>query len=369
MTRHTTLICIGTILMLVLMPLSARGEQNETAHAEELQTLIRKVEENEAFYDDLKLNLTSTKSDVNPLFAIDVPKPIVCETQIMLDVQELKFRQEDQSKGRFIVITQGGLGWLNQKKDPANANYTNIGTKTWITVCDAKTSRYFWTDDVVAEKRGQQRKKSSKGGISDKPMPLPNLARPHMFLLENVGLKIPLSTYLKGAKAIRSYPGPSQLRKGTKLKVQILGSEACQGLLCTKISIEYIDPKGTPRSRREFWLAQDRNLTPVRNLSYTYRDSKEMPIAEAIIDEWQEVSPGVWFPRQAHYNRFGSMTVKREGRQELSWHVTYDVNRVQLEPQFSPEVFTTLKFPPGTKVTLVKDGKIIKTIDVEANEL
>tara|TARA_R110002095_G_scaffold80438_2_gene69124 strand:+ start:375 stop:1442 length:1068 start_codon:yes stop_codon:yes gene_type:complete len=355
------------MMMLVFLPLSAHGEQNETTDAGELQKLIHEVEQNETFYTDFKLNLTSHKLDEGNLFLIDVPKPIQSETQISLDVQGLKFRQEDRSKGRFSVIVSG-FGWLKEKPDPADASYTVAGTREWITVCDGKTTRHFWTDDIVAEKQGEQRKTSNQGEISDKPLRLPNLARPHMFLLENGGPKVPLSTYLKGIKAIRAFPGPSDLREGLVFKVQILGSEEFQGLLCTKILIEAIDPRGTPRNRRELWLARDRNLIPVRNLSYTYRDSKEMPIAEAIVDEWQEVRPDVWFPLKAHYNRFNSMTVKREGLQKLSWQIKYDIKSVQMNPQFSPEEFTTLKFPPETKVNLVKDGRIIKTINPEANE-
>ncbi len=367
MKRLASSLCIGTMMMLVFLPLSAHGEQNETTDAGELQKLIHEVEQNETFYTDFKLNLTSHKLDEGNLFLIDVPKPIQSETQISLDVQGLKFRQEDRSKGRFSVIVSG-FGWLKEKPDPADASYTVAGTREWITVCDGKTTRHFWTDDIVAEKQGEQRKTSNQGEISDKPLRLPNLARPHMFLLENGGPKVPLSTYLKGIKAIRAFPGPSDLREGLVFKVQILGSEEFQGLLCTKILIEAIDPRGTPRNRRELWLARDRNLIPVRNLSYTYRDSKEMPIAEAIVDEWQEVRPDVWFPLKAHYNRFNSMTVKREGLQKLSWQIKYDIKSVQMNPQFSPEEFTTLKFPPETKVNLVKDGRIIKTINPEANE-
>lgn len=365
--RHAASICIVSLLTAVFMPLSAQCEENGTAQSEKLQKLIREVEKYEATYHALKLNLTSTKNEQDTFFIPDAPKPIIAETQIALDVQGLNFRQEEQSKGRFIVIVQRALGGL--KQDPANANYTQSGTKERITVSDGKTSRYFWKEDVVAEKKGQQRETSIQGGISDKPMHLPNLARPHMFLMENGGPQVPLSTYLKSIKAIHSFPGRYYLRKDATLNVQILGTEEFQGLECTRIILEIIDPKGTPRTRRELWLARDRNLIPVRSLGYTYRDSKEMPIAEAIVDEWQEVRPGVWFPRQAHYKRFDSFTVRRKGQQKLSWQVKYNINSVHLDPQFPPDVFTTLKFPSGTKVTVVKDGKIIKTIDAEANEL
>ncbi|MCH9653255.1 MAG: hypothetical protein K0U86_05075 [Planctomycetes bacterium] len=363
-SRHAHSTCFTVLLLAgVVFPLSARGEQNTTAEIDEVQKLIREVALNEKFYSNLKLNLISTKTDEVTFFQIDAPKPIENETQISLDMKELKFRREDRSKGRYVVITQSGLGWPKEKTPPANANYTVIGTQERTTVSDGQTCRHFWTEDVTAEKKGGQRQTSSNGLISDKLQRLPNFARPHMFLMENRGPKVPLSTYLKGVKAIRAFPGPSNLGKGRVCNVRILGIEEFLGLQCLKILIEILDPKGTPRTRRELWLARDRNLIPVRTLSYTYKDSKDIAIAEGIVDELQEVRPGVWFPLKAHYNRFSSMTVKREGRQELSWQVKYDVKSVLLDPKIPPEMFTTLNFPLGTKVSLVKDGKLTKLKD------
>ena len=363
--RLTHLTCFTVLLLAgAVFPLPARGEQKiQSTQSGEVQKLIREVELNEKFYSNLKLNLISTKTDEGTFFQIDAPKPIQNETQTSLIVQGLKFRREDRSKGRYSVITQGGIGGRIQPLKPPKPNYTEVGTKTWITVCDGKTCRHFWTEDVVAEKKGGQRQTTSNGEVSDKLQRLPDFARPHMFLMENGGPKVPLSTYLKGVKAIRAFPGPSNLGKGRVCNVRILGLEEFQGLQCTKIGIEILDPKGTPRTRRELWLARDRNLIPVRILSYGYRDSKDIAIAEGIVDEWQEVRSGVWFPLKAHYNRFYSMTVKREGRPELSWQVKYDVKSVLLDPKIPPEVFTTLKFPPGTKLSLVKDGKLIKLED------
>jgi len=363
-SRLTHSTCFTVLLLAgAVFPLSARGEQNTTVEIDEPQKLIREVELNEKFYSNLKLNLISTKTDEVTFFLIDAPKPIQSKTETSLIVQGLKFRQEDRSKGRYVVITQRGLGWPKEKTNPANANYTVIGTQERITVSDGQTCHHFWTENVTAQNKGRQRQTSSNGLISDESQRLPNLARPHMFLMENGGPKVPLSTYLKGVKAIRAFPGPSNLGKGRVCNVRILGLEEFQGLQCTKIGLEILDPKGTPRTRRELWLARDRNLIPVRTLSYTYKDSKDIAIAEGIVDELQEVRPGVWFPLKAHYNRFNSHTVKREGRQELSWQVKYNVKSVLLDPKISPEVFTTLKFPPGTKVSLAKEGKLTKLKD------
>lgn len=358
---RTFLTCFSVLLIAgIVTPLSAQDEQKQPAQSAELQKLIRDVEQNEKYYDDLKLNLTSTKLEKGSFYSLNWPNPIGYETQISLDVQGLKFRQDNQSNGRYFVITQGGLGWLKKTTKPSEPNYTEVGTKTRITVCNGKSIRSFWSEDVVAEKKDEQRKKSSNGLISDKLQHLPNLARPHMFLLENGGPKVPLSTYLKGVKAIRSVPGRTHLREGTVLNLEILGTEEFQKLQCLRIRLEFIDHQGTPRSRRELWLARDRNLIPLRTLSYTYSDSKELPIAEGVVNELQEVRPGVWFPLKAQYNRFYSVTVKRENRQELAWQVKYNVTDVELKPQFPPERFTTLDFPPSTKVTLDKDGKLTK---------
>ncbi|QDT43745.1 hypothetical protein Pan241w_38490 [Gimesia alba] len=373
MIRLTTSICVVSIpLVVVFMLLSARGEPQKTVLSEELQDLIREIEQNEALYNTLKLNLTTSNSEEGILFHKDEPepKPVQSESEISLVAQGLKFRQEIQSKGRFIVLVSG-FGSGEARRNIGNANYTEVGTKEFIFVFDGTTSRHFGAGDVVAERQGNQPQKSSIGGISNAPLRLPNFARPHMFVLRYGGAHVPLSTYLKGIKAIGEFRGAPlpNLREGAVLKAQILGTEECQGLKCTKLMIEIVNPGGTPRSRRELWLAHDRNLIPVKDLFYIYSYSKEIPVAEAIIDEWQEVRPGVWFPLQAHSNRFNSFLAKHEGRQKRTQHVKYDFHSIQLDPKIPPNEFSSLKFPPGTKVKIREDGKIIKTIDAEANEL
>ncbi len=100
-SRHAHSTCFTVLLLAgVVFPLSARGEQNTTAEIDEVQKLIREVALNEKFYSNLKLNLISTKTDEVTFFQIDAPKPIENETQISLDMKELKFRREDRSKGR-----------------------------------------------------------------------------------------------------------------------------------------------------------------------------------------------------------------------------------------------------------------------------
>ena len=366
-------ICVLSIPMVFFfMLLSARGEPQKTVLSEELQSLIREIEKNEALYETLKLNLTVSNSEEGIRFDSDGPesKPVQSESQISLVAQGLKFRQEIQMKGRFIVLVSG-FGSGEVRRNIGNANYTEVGTKELIFVSDGVTSRFFGAGDVVAEKQGKQPQKSNTGGISNSPLRLPNLARPHMFVLRYGGAQVPLSTYLKGIKAIGESRGtpPPNLREGTAFKVQILGTEEWQGLECTKLMIEIVNPDGTPRSRRELWLARDRNLIPVKDLFYIYRYSKEIPIAEAIIDEWQEVHPGVWFPLLAHSNRFNTFLVEHEGRQKRIRHARYDFHSVQLDPKIPSNEFTSLKLPPGTKVNIWEDGKIIKTIDAEANEL
>lgn len=373
MTRLAVSIFVLSIPMaVVLMLLSARGEPQKTVLSEELQSLIREIEQNEALYHTLKLNLTTSRSEEGIRFHSDEPepKPIQSESQYDLITQGLKFREEVQSKGRFIVLVSG-FGSGEVRRNIGNANYMEVGTREMILVSDGTTSRHFGAGDVVAERQGNQPQKSSIGGISNEQFRLPNLARPHMFVLRYGGAHVPLSTYLKGIKAIGEFRGspPPNLRAGTVFKAQILGTEQCQGLECTKLMIEIVNSRGTPRSRRELWLAHDRNLIPVKDLFYLCSNSNEIPFAEAIIDEWQEVRPGVWFPLKAHSNRFNSYLIKHEGRQKRIQHVKYDFNSVQLDPPIPPNEFTSLKFPPGTEVSIREDGKIIKTFVAEANEL
>lgn len=327
---------------------------------ETLQDLIREIERNETFYKNQKINLTSVYEEF--------PKPADPDLQIrkernfMLTLQGQKFRLEENSKGRLNIMYSG------KRPKPADLPRSRYSESESIQVFDGTTHRSLLKQPSNATDKSEQVRTLSRGQTSDEYPSLTNYARPHMYLLSSGSPKVPLSTYLKGMQAVLAHPNPSYVSPGSTLEIHILEDSEFQKLKCKRILVDTILSNGTRHNGWELWLALNRNLLPVRNLSYTYRWSKEMPVAESTVNEWREVRPGVWFPIKFHTDRYSSFVMKRKGKQQLSWRKQEHVKSIQLDPQIPPEEFTTLKFPPGTKVNLVKDKKIIKTIDAEADE-
>lgn len=314
-----------------------------------LKDLIREVQSNEKLYSNLKLTMTSVYEKFPK--HVDVNKQIQSDSDISIELRGQNFYKHKKTKGRFEVV----FGSLPKK--PVNSSTS--GTTETIDVFDGKTHRSLWKSDTTPVVIGEPQRITSGGLISDEPPSLTNFARPHMFLLDGGSPKVPLSIYLKGTKAVSEYPNPSYFNRKSIISVHILGDVEFKGLRCIKISINTTLANGILYSGWELWLAKDRNLIPARKFSYTYRWSKEMPIAESAVDEWKELRPGVWFPIKAHTDRFHSQTVKREGRLKLSWWKRYHVNNVLLDPpQMVQDVFTKLKFPEGTPITVVTQGEV-----------
>ncbi|QDU08233.1 hypothetical protein [Gimesia aquarii] len=315
-----------------------------------LKELIREVQKNEQLYSDLKLTMTSVYEKLPK--HVDVNKQNQSESEISIDLQGQKFCKHAKVKSHFWGAAFFGIS-------PKPTESSSSGTTETINVFDGKTRRSFWKSDTSPTTIGEPRRVRSRGLISDEPPSLTNLARPHMFLLDSGCPKVPLSIYLKGIKAISAYPNPSYFSRDWVISVHILGDAEFKGLQCIKILIDTTLANGIRHNGWELWLAKDRNLIPVRNFSYTYRWSKEMPIAESTVDEWKEIRPGVWFPIKAHTDRYHSRTVKREGKQKLSWRMQYHVKSVLLDPpRITQDVFTKLEFPEGTPITVRNHGKV-----------
>ena len=127
--------------------------------------------------------------------------------------------------------------------------------------------------------------------------------------------------------------------------------------------METLDQDGRARTRREFWLAEDRNLIPVRILSFHDRDSDFLPTSEAVVEDWLQVQPGVWYPRKASVKRYNSILLRREDKQVLAWRMDFDVQSVELNPEAEALQFTQFDFPPGTSVSEWKDGKQVRLFE------
>tara|TARA_R110002095_G_scaffold59400_1_gene50872 strand:- start:423 stop:845 length:423 start_codon:yes stop_codon:yes gene_type:complete len=133
--------------------------------------------------------------------------------------------------------------------------------------------------------------------------------------------------------------------------VQLLGEEEIQELNCIKVRIEKFHMNGKLTSKTIRWLARDRNLIPTQAVFYQPLRSEEIPQAEAWVDEWQEVRPGVWFPLKFHTDRLNWIVYRLKNKQQVGWRREYQVESIELDPPLSEGTFTKLKFPKGIEVS------------------
>lgn len=369
--RYSAFISIVVFLMSAnVLSVPAQAEECKVAQAEAVQKLFRELERNEALYANLKMTATSTHIYENFPSLDEAFKPVLSKTEYSLLARGKKYRKQYKSTGRFIVIMPTFPKDIN---NPGKSSYTATGSTESIDAFDGKTLRKFFKRDMSAEGKRIDKWASSNGDVSEEPPGLVNKASLHTFHIQNSKRKVSLSSCLKEVESLPAFPVSFPMFKEVIqiriADVRIVGTEAFQGQQCTKIVIETVDPEGAPYSREELWLAQDRNYIPIRRLYFHYKDSKILPNREFIVDTWQEVRPGVWYPVKSHSNRFSSLTLRHEGRQRLASRTKREIKSVQLNPQISPEVFSQVEFPPGTAVYRVIDGKrsLIKKITIKQN--
>ncbi|QDT96804.1 outer membrane lipoprotein-sorting protein [Gimesia aquarii] len=335
---------------------------SKTEGAAALEALIQEIEENEALYKKLQIGMARSMVDQADVFPYDGPKPIRQNSKLSLIVQGNMFRNQTQTKGLFV---SRAIYAFPSSDHPLPNIKVNTGTEENMNVFNGTIFRSFWKDIYDAKGEEKQPRIRKKGIISDQTPGVINLARPHMLLFEFIGSRVPLSVYLKGIEAVREFTGDSELKSKYKTRVQVRGIEKVQGLECTVVRIETVDPTGNSQSRRDLWLARDRNLIPIRKLCFYYRDSTELPNMECLVEAWQEVRPGVWFPRKAYTERYNSMILKRTGKQQTSWRYDYSVETVELDPKLPKDIFTKLDFETGTRVNVFQDDKMTRSFTQE----
>lgn len=331
--------CLVIFCMLSASLPAAPPPSTESESDGGLQKLIGELEENEALYQNLKLKLHARYEQ--PPGQVDPKKQAWHKSELTLIVQGDKYRQEKRTEGRFRQAFAF----------PTNKPYHhfNSGTDVASQVFDGETLRQFYLYDHAPGLTTDERQQSGRGEIGHEYERMENLLRPHRMLLE-YGMKIPLSTWLKGNPAIADSPGLPNYNDGRSYQVQLLGEEQVQGLDCVKVQIDQFRPNGKPSLRNILWLARERNLLPVQADSYQLSRSTEIPQSKARVDAWQEVRPGVWFPRKFHIDRLNWLVYARQHKEEVGWRKEFLVQSVELDPKLPENTFTELEFPAGIEV-------------------
>ena len=333
------------ICLLLLTPdsLSAAPQQDQQSEQDqELQALISELEQQEALYRNLKLQMQLLYQQ--PLKPADPEKQSKLKSKLTLIVQGEKYRQEKLTKGRFKQ------GYIVPPDKPYH--HFNIGKQESCQVYDGETLQKFFHYDRDRGLTTDERQTGGHGDITHEQVRMENLLRPHM-LLSNYGPKISLSTWLKGTSAVAASPGLPNYDNRTVYTTKILGEETVQGLKCLKVQIDRRRNSGKSEHRNVLWLARERNLLPVQAVTYQLSRSTEIPQSKTWVDEWLEVHPGVWFPRKFHTDRLNWIIYVLKKKQQVGWQKAYVVESVELDPSLPADTFTKLEFPEG----IVIDGK------------
>ncbi|QDT86040.1 outer membrane lipoprotein-sorting protein [Gimesia chilikensis] len=342
MQTGKSILIFGLLVLLLMSATRLQADQPQGKESAELQTLIRDVEQQEALYRNLKLQMQLLYQQ--PLKPADPEKQVKLKSELTLIVQGDKYRQEKQTKGRFQQ------SYSIPPKKPYH-QYSN-GTQESCQVYDGETLQKFSHYDRDRGLTTDERQTGGYGDITHEQVRMENLLRPHM-LLSYYGPRVPLSTWLKGTAAVAESPGLPNYNNGSSYKADILGEETVQGLKCIKVQIDRRRNSSKSEHRDVLWLARERNLLPVQAVTYQFSRSTDIPQSETWVDEWLEVRPGVWFPRTFHTDRLDWIMYVLKKKQQVGWQKAYVVESVELDPSLPADTFTKLEFPEG----IVIDGK------------
>jgi RNA polymerase sigma factor (sigma-70 family) len=284
-----------------------------------LAGVLGKVRQGEARYDNLELVADRT-------YSIGNREALLSDTFNEATRQQSQIRQVSQGDRLFLSVK--GEGIMADKQRQA---------LDLLNLFDGKTTRRRGPDGVVKETAGR---------VEDE-----QFLRPHMLLLTFMHFRVPLSTYLAGHEAMAKH-APGRWERYLVLETSYQGVEKFRGLRCHKVWITTCivgDGRKVPHDRWELWLAEERNYLPVRMRGYTFRFSKEVPIAEGVAEDLREIGPGVWLPFTVRITAYDGIKLQQTGKRHLQWQEEYKVKKATLNPKYDDAFFREMAPEDGKR--------------------
>ena len=190
------------------------------------------------------------------------------------------------------------------------------------------------------------------------------LPRPHTLIFRMGQMAKPLSAQLLA----------SDYDERSAMRVMYMGEEEIGGLNCAKLRLDAWpkDAAPPPREKMDYsqlWLATDRNYLPVKTVGYVPGYSADLPIQIGVAEDLREIAPGVWFPFRVKVTVFDELKLTT-GESVVSNVYEYPFSTAELDPRYPKSLFSDVRFPKGTPVYEVQDGKIIRSwVEGERGEL
>lgn len=331
--RFGSFFCFSSALFMVIF----FDSPNFAYSDEQLQAIIENLRENEKLYENVEIRWREIyrKKYYPEIEKADVPKSS--------DIEGRWVRQNEM----FYLNFEGQL-----TGPPADPKQTGVHNQKGY---DGELTRFL------------QLRHNYIGNIIKGPAHDYRGFDPHTIPLRWARTAVPLSTFLGGRDAILAHPRGVQGDVVQNLfpTSSYAGEENLNGLRCHKITLDHVRNKGTSKertsARRDFWLAIDRNYLPVKVESYNYFYSKEIPIEEAVLENLQEIQPGIWFPFLSSITVMDGITLREEKKTVVSWKRDYIVTEASLNPEYDVNFFRKVEFPNGTPIYEIEDGKIVRS--------
>jgi hypothetical protein len=297
------------------------GGATEGLPSDQLKDLIEKVRTNERLYERIEMR-------TERIYALSAGTPTIPGTVL-----------RSNETRRYV---QQGKMIFRDVKDVGEAVGSGKFERTSTSGFDGRTQRLV--EGMVAN-------------IAEGPHEV--IDAPHIMILPRASeIRFPLSIYLQGGDRLQAYRKFNRWDTTT----MYVGEETINGLSCSKVVIESRNRK-PPRAvtvRIHLWLAHDRNELPIRVVGYAPNYSDTLPIEEAEVTRFEEVSKGVWFPMAIKVTIYQELLL-REGKSVVSNAADLVTKSVDLKPNYPEEFFRKIPIPMGASVYELNDGKIVKS--------
>ena len=228
------------------------------------------------------------------------------------------------------------------------------GQSAYHEVIDGEYRRfwYFYAND------GPDSNRSSRGLISLDRSARQNHLRPHWILLGSLNENRKLWEVLESV-----WYDP---RESIKVRMEYVDDEVIDGEVCHRIRRNLLDRDGNVTSQHEMWIAPERNYMPARTQWVEFRKSDQLPTGIHVVTSWQRLPDGHWMPREIMEASFEwlSRSGLSEGRIIHQWQRNIEVSEATLTPQVDDDLFSKLRVPAQTKVT-VQNATGMKVLEFE----
>jgi hypothetical protein len=202
-------------------------------------------------------------------------------------------------------------------------------------------------DGELARGNGQ----GQYGSIYDSGVTCGDMIPAHRLGMGNDG-EFRLSEQLTLAPSLRAQPAFDSV---DRCELSLLEPADCHGVRCIRIRALFSVPENRAVPREfVYWVAPERNYLVAKTEDYMRHWH---PVTQTVVEveEWLQVSPGVWCPKRAREVVYRSY---EKNRPLLDLVQVYEVKSVNLKPNYGLEQFRNIVMPENVPIYEIRSGQL-----------